>query len=162
MPEIMKSLVSSAVLLSAALALSACAAEEDGAADGPADVAASTEAAEEARELKEFVGTAWRVSAEDGARYVTYLDAEGRYRDLRNGDPWQEGGWSLEAAPGDEEGQVLLCFQPEGDNVRERCWETGKLDDGKLIVTSGGGRRVQLEKVAYEAPQDAETAEAAQ
>ena len=162
MLETMKSLVSSAVLLSAALALSACAAEEDGTADSPADVAASTGAADEARELKEFVGTAWRVSAEDGARYVTYLDAEGRYRDLRNGDPWQEGGWSLEAAPGDEEGQVLLCFQPEGDNVRERCWETGKLDDGKLVVTSGGGRRVQLEKVAYEAPQDAETAEAAQ
>ena len=162
MPDTMKSLFRSAVLLSAALALAACAAEEDEAADSPGEVGSSAEKAEEARELKEFVGTAWRVSAEDGARYVTYLDAEGRYRDLRNGDPWQEGGWSLEAAPGDEEGQVLLCFQPEGDNVRERCWETGKLDDGKLIVTSGGGRRVQLEKVAYEAPQDAETAEAAQ
>lgn len=161
MPETMNSLFRSAVLLPAALALVACAAEEDGVADGPADVAASSEGADEAKNLEEFVGTAWRVSAEDGARYVTYLDAEGRYRDLRNGDPWQEGGWALEAAPGDEEGQVLLCFQPEGDNVRERCWETGKLDDGKLIVTSGGGRRVQLEKAAYEAPQDAETAEAA-
>ena len=38
-----------------------------------------------------FVATAWRAVAADGARYTTYLDADGTYRDLRNGDPWQTG-----------------------------------------------------------------------
>ena len=37
-----------------------------------------------------FAATAWRVLAADGARYTTYLDQDGTYRDLRNGDEFDQ------------------------------------------------------------------------
>lgn len=156
----MKMIASPFAGLAIALSLGACSAQEE--PPEPADTEEAqaaeqiAEAAAEAESLSEFEGTAWRVSAEDGARYVTYLDGEGRYRDLRNGSPWQEGGWTIEAPKEGEKAGTLLCFSPDGENVRERCWEAGHLRDGKLLVTSGGGRRVELEKVAYEAPAQAD------
>ena len=149
--------------LAIALSLGACTKQEEPPEPANTEEAqaaeAIAEAAAEAESLEEFEGTAWRVSAEDGARYVTHLDGEGRYRDLRNGNPWQEGGWTIEAPEEGAKEGALLCFSPDGENVRERCWEAGQLRGDKLVVTSGGGRRVELEKVAYEAPSEAEAQE---
>ncbi|QZD91054.1 hypothetical protein K3148_06650 [Qipengyuania aurantiaca] len=96
--------------------------------------------------------TAWRARSNDGARYVTYLDGDGTYRDLRNGDPFQEGKWSYAEGP---EGKQL-CFEPEDENGVETCWMPGRTKDGLMAATGPGGRRIELEKVAYEPAGDAE------
>ena len=147
-------LLRAAVVAAAMAMLGACAAEEEARPTDPETMAAAAKAEEEAeaQTLEQFEGTAWQVSAEDGARYVTYLDSEGRYRDLRNSEPWQEGVWTIQPPPEKDKGTALLCFKPDGDNVRERCWEAGQLRGSTLVVESGGGRRVELLKVAYEPP----------
>ena len=103
-------------------------------------------------------GTAWRADAEDGARFVTYLDEDGSYRDLRNGDPYQQGEWTYaEGARG-----KMLCFLPDDEAGIETCWEPGKREDDTMIVTGPEGRRVELTSVAYEPPaEDAEAEEEA-
>ena len=95
-----------------------------------------------------FYDSAWRVVAADGARYVTYLDAGGTYRDLRNGDPWQEGTWSHDEGP---EGKVL-CFVPDDEDGVERCWIPGRVTDGTMVATNAAGRRIELERVDYVLP----------
>lgn len=94
----------------------------------------------------EFSRTAWRVRGENGALYTTFLDPGGRYRDLRNGDPWQEGTWEY-----DEEDRV--CFTPDAAGSLGQCWRPERMDDvDQMIVTSGSGRRVRLESVEYRRP----------
>ncbi len=102
-----------------------------------------------------FARTAWRVMAEDGARYTTYLDADGSYRDLRNGDPWHEGQWTY--TTGDT---PRLCLEPEGENAVERCWEPGPSDGDTMEATGDDGRTIELERVEYvPVPDDADDAE---
>ena len=103
-------------------------------------------------------GTAWRTATESGARLATYLDPDGTYRDLRNGDPYGTGSWAYtDGARG-----KLLCFTPsaETDNGSEdgettepieTCWETSRVRDGKMVVTGPGGKRVELTSIAYAA-----------
>ena len=162
MPLIMRYTPALIALLGLALPLGACASQEETAAEPTAETPAAEltpeqEAADEAEEqaLSEFAETAWRVTAEDGARYVTYIDPDGTYRDLRNGNLWQQGSWTFDKAPDDGGDSDLLCFTPDAEDARERCWEPGRLQDNELVVTSGGARRVSLEKVTYEAPEDA-------
>ena len=157
-------------VLGLTLTLGGCAKEEETAAEpaeGTAAEAPAAEltpeqvAAEEAEEQvhSEFSETAWRVMAEDGARYITYIDADGTYRDLRNGNPWQQGSWTFDKAQDGGGDSDLLCFVPDAEDASERCWEPGRLQDNELIVTSGGARRVSLEKVTYVAPEDATSEE---
>ncbi|MGI8942955.1 MAG: hypothetical protein ACR2FJ_01735 [Qipengyuania sp.] len=96
----------------------------------------------------EFVRTAWRVLGENGARYTTYLDEDGTYRDLKNGELWQTGSWSF----GEDE---KLCLTPEDENGATRCWDPLRME-GKdaLIVVSDADRRVRLEKVDYRIPDE--------
>ena len=165
MPVRMTRNIASFAALALALPVLACAPQED-APEEPAAVAqedgvqkASDGADAAAPSLGEFSDTAWRVMAEDGARYVTYIDADGTYRDFRNGEPWQQGSWKFDPAEESGDGVDLLCFMPDAEDGSERCWEPGRLLDDELIVTSGGGRRVALEKVTYAAPEGAETEE---
>ena len=95
-----------------------------------------------------FADTAWRSVSEDGARYTTMLDRDGTYRDLRNGDPWQQGSWTY----ADEDDGKKLCFVPEAENGVERCWTPGRVEDGTLIATGPGERRIELQRVDYEPP----------
>ena len=111
----------------------------------------------------DFARTAWRVEDEDGARYTTYLDEGGVYRDLRNGDPWHSGSWEV-----DEDGR--LCLTPETDDTASTdageedtaprtCWTPRGMDgDGGMIVQASSGKRVRLQQVDYRAP-DSEDAE---
>ncbi len=106
----------------------------------------------------EFSRTAWRTRDESGAQYTTFLDPAGRYRDLRNGDLWQEGAWEY-----DQDDRI--CFTPEAEESLGQCWNPERMDDGgRMIVTSASGRRVRLESVEYrrpEAPVESETDEEA-
>lgn len=95
-----------------------------------------------------FSGTAWRSTAEDGARYTTYLDADGTYRDIRNGDPWQSGSWSYRDGGKEPE----LCFTPDAENAVERCWKPGRMSDGTMRAESDAGREIELERVDYFPP----------
>ena len=99
-----------------------------------------------------FTGTAWRVMAEDGARYVTMLDEDGTYRDLRNGDPWQEGDWTFADGPGGKQ----LCLKPDHEDGLERCWEPERMKGDTMIATGPGERRIELTRVEYAAPETQE------
>jgi len=99
----------------------------------------------------EFSRTAWRARDGSGALYTTFLDPGGRYRDLRNGDPWQQGAWEY-----DEEDR--LCFTPDAEESLGQCWRPERMDQsGDMIVTSSSGRRVRLDSVEYRAPTQDET-----
>ncbi|UVI39753.1 hypothetical protein [Qipengyuania spongiae] len=135
----------------ASIALAACT-PQDGATGELAEQAAGTGQVAEPVEADpaelpdEFVRTAWRVVAADGARYTTYFDEGGRYRDFRNGDPWQEGGWETDA-----EGQ--LCFLPDPEGGVLRCWQPDRMqDDNRMIATSEGGQRIRIERADYSPP----------
>lgn len=141
--------VASAV--SAALLLTSCSADPAQDVPEPTDAQADTSAAPapvpSAAVPDQFSGTAWRSIAEDGARYTTYLDAGGRYRDLRNGDPWAEGSWVLN----DVDGQ-RLCFTPDSDDASQACWEPGAMSGDTLSATDADGRRIEVRQVEYEVP----------
>lgn len=103
-----------------------------------------------------FAESAWRVTADDGARYTTYLDAGGRYRDLRNGDLWQEGDWRLVEGPEVRE----LCFTPDAENAQETCWRPGRIKDETLVANGEGDRRIQLMRAPYSPPGETESGDA--
>lgn len=103
-----------------------------------------------------FAATGWRALAEDGARYTTYLDPDGTYRDLRNGDPWQTGSWRYL----DSEGDKRLCFKPDDENGLERCWQPGRMSGDTLRAKGDGGITIELERVEYQPPAEADDAAA--
>ena len=142
-------------VLLAPLALAACGAEESIEPD-PAnseDIAAAATTSPPGDPAPEaFAATAWRVVAEDGARYTTYLDAGGSYRDLRNGDPWQVGSWSYS----DGETGKRLCLTPAAEGGVERCWEPGRMSGETMRATSGRGLTIKLERVEYQPPVESE------
>lgn len=133
------------------LALAACSAGNDQEAD-PAPVSESDfgAAPSDAPAPEAFAGTAWRAIARDGARYTTYLDTDGRYRDLRNGDPWHSGSWRyLEG-----EDNRRLCLKPDDENGLERCWEPGRMSGETMRAESDSGTLIELERVDYQPPAD--------
>ena len=139
------------LMLLGAGCLSACAPEQP-VADEPE---AATSAADDTPNLPaNLANTAWRVQAEDGARYTTYLDRSGTYRDLRNGDPFQTGTWTFTDGP--EGGQI--CFNPDAEQARESCWELDRMRDKSLFVRGPGNRRIKLTRVAYVRPASGEDA----
>lgn len=147
-------LAANAPLLVLVLALGACAppAEDSGDAGAtPAGAIAASPSDPPTRRAPEgFAATAWRAIGEDGARFTTYLDPDGTYRDLRNGDPWQQGSWSYTA--GDD---PRLCYTPDDENAVKRCWTPGAMSDGTMEATGEDGRRIELERVDYAPPADA-------
>lgn len=123
---------------------------EEIAATASASASPSGEPAPEA-----FAATAWRALAADGARYTTYLDADGTYRDLRNGDPWQTGSWRYLDAERDRR----LCFMPADENGIERCWEPGRMTGETLRAKSDHGLTIELERVEYQPPVEPDDAD---
>lgn len=99
---------------------------------------------------EKFLRTAWRVVGEDGARYTTYLDEEGTYRDLKNGEMWQSGTWTR------SEGDASICLTPDVEDAGTMCWTPVRMDGERaMIVESDAQRTVRLERVDYRFP-DAE------
>lgn len=143
-----------------AFALPACSPPEstDTQAEEPSTEGEESDAASETEtqsELQadlpaEFIRTAWRIVAEDGARYTTYLDEDGRYRDLRNGDPWQEGTW-------ENDGEDRLCFLPDAEGAVLRCWHPDRMEGRDSMIVSGeNGVRIRLQRADYVPPADEE------
>lgn len=140
----------------AALALASCTGAEDAA---PADSSGgSVEEAVDAvaqgtGETIAMAGTAWLSVGADGAVQTTLIDEGGRYRDIRNGEVFGEGGWQ-------QRPDGKLCFEP--DTGLGACWEIETTaEDGTVIATNGDDRRIELKRVTYTAPEtdDEETAD---
>ena len=87
------------VLAGAMVLVAACSNPDENSSEvvETAEVGEPVAAAEDTSLPGDFAETAWRITSEDGARYTTYLDRDGSYRDLRNGDLWQEGQWTFNA-----------------------------------------------------------------
>lgn len=103
----------------------------------------------EAEEMATMAETAWRVLGEDGAVYTTFFDANGLYRDFKNGEALQSGSW-------EERDDGKLCFTPEEEDRIGECWELGKVDrDGMMKPVSDAGKTIELRQVTYMAPLDA-------
>lgn len=140
-------------LLAAALAVSACAAGgEDTSAPADAEApAVDKEPETQGRDIS-FSETAWLTVGTDGAVQTTFFDADGRYRDLRNGALTAQGGW-------ERRGDGMLCFEP--DTGSGACWDTGPVDDkGEAIATDTAGMRIVIKRVAYIAPAASDAADA--
>lgn len=96
-----------------------------------------------------YDNTAWRSTAENGALFATYLDGDGTYRDLRNGDPYQTGSWTY----GDE---GRLCLTPDGENTQGGCWMPRRMSrDDKLVLVNDNQKRIELTRITYEPPAEA-------
>lgn len=150
--------------LCAALLLASCAAPADQdaeqAADANADNPAASEPAAEGdiptkaeadaapSQMPTMTQTAWRVRGEDGAIYTSYLDADGSYRDFKNGDPLQTGTW-------EERMDGKLCFTPEVEGRIGECWALAPLDsDNTMQPVSDAGKSIDLRQVTYLPPED--------
>ena len=144
------------------LMLAGCGTQQDSepvpTASPQAEATAVADIAGEGSTPDQVSGTAWRSIADDGARFTTYFDAGGRYRDLRNGDPWREGGWVFNDVQDKE-----LCFTPDGENAQRACWQPGAMDGDNLYAIDVTGRRIELRRVEYvppETPADEESDDA--
>ena len=137
--------------------LAACAPADDGSGTEQSDTGDGQQAdnAQSASAPDSFAETAWLVRSEDGARFVTHFDADGTYRDFRNGDPYQQGEWSYAEGPQGKQ----LCFAPQAENGVERCWVPGRIRGDIMEATGPGGRRIELQRAQYEAPEDEGEAE---
>ena len=131
-----------------AVGLSACAPAADEAESDSATTEGTSEDSDGQQAPEAFAETAWRITAEDGARYVTYFDVGGTYRDLRNGDPWQQGEWTYADGPSGKQ----LCMLPASGTGVESCWQPGKVNGDTMIATGPEDRRIELTRVTYEAP----------
>ena len=149
----------------AVLALAGCsgAADEEGSSETVETAAADIETAveeasgqagtdgltprEAADPPTQYKATAWRTTGEDGAVYTTYLNADGTYRDLRNGDEYQTGQWTLE-------GEDRLCLAPDEQRDVGGCWSAGSVRGDSVVMTRNDGTRVEVRKVEYLIPEN--------
>lgn len=110
------------------------------------DAEQADEAAQPSGDELAMANTAWRVTGEDGAIYTTFLDPEGQYRDMKNGEPWADGTWERLA-------DGRLCFTPSDETRAGECWTLGKhKKNGTMRITSDSGRETLLQQVTYLAP----------
>ena len=88
--------------------------------------------------------TAWLSVSSAGAVYTTFLDPDGRYRDLRDGQVVYTGSWEQNAAS-------ELCFTP--DTGRGTCWRHGLPGlDGVMRATDRDGRAIEVKRISYAPP----------
>ncbi|MEE4204881.1 MAG: hypothetical protein V2I39_01220 [Erythrobacter sp.] len=123
---------------------------------GSATNAASAETEEEASsdESLAMAATAWLSVSDAGDVYITYLDPDGRYRDLKEGRLAFSGTWRQKA--GGE-----LCFTP--DQGTAQCWEHGAPGaDRRMLATSSDGREIELRRITYSPPPKDEEVEDAE
>ena len=91
--------------------------------------------------------TAWLSVSDDGVVYKTYLDPDGRYRDIRDGEVAYSGTWE-QSASGE------LCFDP--DSGAAACWAHGSPGlDGLMRATRPDGRAIELKRISYTPPKAA-------
>lgn len=127
------------------LILAACAAEE-AASETEEEASTDTGASDNtlSEESMEMAETAWLSVTADGEVFTTYLDGDGRYRDVSGGTLRFGGTW--EQTPDRE-----LCFTPdEGEGA---CWEHRSPGlNGTMRATATDGRAIEVKKVSYTPP----------
>lgn len=132
-----------------ALALAGCSAPsgpETG--QNEAKQGASESDAEDARARMAMAETAWLSVSREGEVYTTFLDADGRYRDLAGGTLAFTGRWEQRV-------DGALCFEP--DRGEPACWEHDPPQpDGAMRASGPGGRVIELKRIAYRPPPPAE------
>lgn len=140
------------------LTLAACEAPADGsgetasAPEAPAEEAADAASAEADSADLVFTESGWLTVGADGGVQTTFLDAGGRYRDLRNGEQVAQGEWQ-------QRPDGSLCFEP--DTGFGACWTIEPLeDDGSAIAVNGEGKRIEVRRVSYIGPDVSEDADA--
>ena len=138
------SLLHPIVLASLSLPLvSGCAAEEVAEISEDTQDSASPEGELSAESLV-MADTAWLSITEQGEVFTTYLDGDGRYRDVRGGEVIYGGVWEQNQ---DRE----LCFT--ADAGESTCWAHGAPGlNGVMRATNGAGRAIEVKKVVYTAP----------
>ena len=147
---------SSAALGLIALMLAGCAGDKGSSeAETSAQTAEAQQTTLSAESLK-MAETAWLSISSQGKVFTTYLDSNGRYRDLHEGKIRYAGTW-------EQNDNQELCFTP--DNGPVACWshQLPRLD-GVMRATNAAGRAIEVRKVIYEppAPPLPESAEAAE
>lgn len=127
--------------------LVACA-EADSEAQGEDAAPQATDEPELSAESLVMAQTAWLSVTADGEVFTTYLDPDGRYRDLHEGEVRYSGTWK-------QNDTRNLCFTP--DDGEGSCW-THKSPglDGMMRATNRAGRAIEVRRVAYEPPSAAE------
>ena len=100
----------------------------------------------------EFASTAWLAVGRDGDVLTTFLDPGGRYRDYQNGKLAASGQW-------DKGNDNEICFAPQ--SAAPKCWvmNRGRDEDTRRAETSDG-RAIELEQIAYRAPEEENAPEA--
>lgn len=130
-----------------ALILAGCASEPSSEEEAAAAAVAGDENALSSRSLK-IAETAWLSVSADGEVFTTFLDPDGRYRDVSAGAVRFSGSW--EQTEGGE-----LCFSPDQESakVKRECWEHGAPGLGGVMrATNAAGRAIEVKQVAYTPP----------
>ncbi|MEO0588923.1 MAG: hypothetical protein AAFZ11_00035 [Pseudomonadota bacterium] len=110
-------------------------------AEPASDPSSPSDASELSAESLVMAETAWLSVSEEGAVYTTFLDPDGRYRDLRDGQIVHTGSWQQNASS-------ELCFSP--DNGTGACWEHGSPGlDGVMRATNRAGRSIEVKRITY-------------
>ena len=88
--------------------------------------------------------TAWLSVSADGAVYTTFLDPDGRYRDMRDGEIAFAGNWEQNASG-------RLCFAP--DQGKAACWAHGSPGlNGEMRATNEDGYAIEVKRITYTPP----------
>ena len=122
--------------------ISGCSAGSEPDAGEPASAASpSSDGTQLSPESLVMAETAWLSVSEEGAVYTTFLDPDGRYRDLRDGQIVHTGSWEQNASS-------ELCFSP--DDGMGACWEHGSPGlDGVMRATNRAGRAIEVKRITY-------------
>lgn len=139
------------ILLAAlALGLIGCEGSNPAPAQTPADAQGETAGNGEAdrKERISMSETAWLTVSSEGFVHTTFIDADGSYRDYRQGTLLFTGDWR-------ENPEGELCFSPE-EGAGE-CWSfTRPEKDGTMRIRDGDGREIMLKRITYTPPADTE------
>lgn len=115
-----------------------------GSSQSEADTLASEDGETDPGTSIAMASSGWLTVSADGAVQTTYLDADGRYRDYRDGEPIAEGKWR-------RGGRSTLCFEQEDTN--ETCWDIGTMDSAQSAIASDAeGKTIRITRVDYDAP----------
>ena len=125
----------------AMLLLPACSGESGADASGLPSGEETGAAGELSAESLVMAETAWLSVSADGAVYTTFLDPDGRYRDLRDGEIVFAGNWEQNASG-------RLCFAP--DQGKLACWSHGSPGlNGEMRATNEEGYAIEVKRITY-------------
>lgn len=164
---------SGTLVVTCLLLLGACAPEDASTPSSPASTGSdNAESGGPATQRVAMAETAWLSVSEDGEVFTTFLDPDGRFRDLRDGAIAFTGTWKQDAegrlcltpdlagatgSPAEMGAEEATGEQAEGvadtATARATCWDYGVPgNNGTMRATRTDGRAIELKRIAYTAP----------